>query len=320
MSGSSPAGLSVIRNRHLVTHISPTEAEIVDEVTLFNASAQELTDILITRPIFMPGLRVLDYDGSDLAYLPNESAKELIASQLGADPKYKKLLELMDRDELFVLWIKLPKDRPIKPNDARVVKLSYIYEKNPETLLLSIFSIPRFKKTKVTPPDEKYSTFYVIRPPSNFRIRKKILKKAKIVENREEELTPELGFYDDSTDRLIALRVPPSDATVRFEMNYDIVLESSEIWFCRLLCTLVLALTLLVGLAAFPASPQMQLLGKDVMTLICRNYEALSGLAILLDAAAIALSTNPLTHRTKVVPMASLIVVVSLFVFKSVLG
>ena len=120
MQPQRSSGVYVIRNRLLITHLDPERREIVDEVSLLNDSKSNVADVFLARLKFMPALHILDNDGTELPYYPNDYTRQLIAEKLvNEDSSWRQILDRINSKELFVLWISFPPGKEIRPKESR---------------------------------------------------------------------------------------------------------------------------------------------------------------------------------------------------------
>lgn len=294
--------LRVIRDRFTIEHTSPFKRQITNEITLLNTSDDTVSNIILFRTHFMPGLEVRDSDGALLPIRPNEDTREILEDIQDRDPFYRRILQDMNNHHVYVVWIDLPVDRQIAGRDARLIYLKYFDDRNPHILswCRSIFSIPRYELWKNTPPDERYDTHYVIHAPDGFLV--SVQRQSCSTKNNSDEidLKDSDGFHITKTDRLVAMRVPHlPQQEVNLYLKYDVILESPERLFLRALTWLSLGVSLTLLLVAFNLTPITNVLGKD-MTLLLQNGLSIAGAGLAaVDAAIITLLTNPLCHRTK---------------------
>src|SRR5574341_214224 len=279
-------GLEIIRNRIFINHSSPINREITDEITILNNSKESKKDIFLETKGFMPGLRVLDYDGSEIGYLPNEYMKALASSLAPKSAKWKQIRDDLQSRKKGYLWLRVPDGKEIKPTELRVIKLQYLDNENPSFVRKSLFSIPRYTVEKIITLDEMYDTFYVIKSPEGFTINYKILEKTKTGEGKSTEMTKQDRLYIDKTEDHISARIPDIPGfEVRVKMNYDILLNKGERWVFRLFWSFLLAISLgfvLLEIATM-AAPAISFkindrdIIQDIVQLIDQSAEFIAG-------------------------------------------
>lgn len=292
-------GLTVIRERVFIRHETPTVRDITNEVTLLNLSKSDLRLIQLVRIEFMPGLRVLDDDGSELSFYPNELVR-LFLEEVSDEDEMANLLDKMNKREIFVLWIRLPYDKPIRFNELRTIRLKFSDNRDPRHRG-TLFNIPRFTVLKKKPPDERYETHFFIEGPRGFELG--------IYEDpTETNIATSDGLHRTITSRCAAVRIPYLDKTVSYKLLYDILPEKTE---KRLLTfiTISLLVTSAIILTISNRWVRDSLTHLTHLTLVSvlvhlsnvvhGNLAMLAGYLITVSLAIMGLTTNPLTHRTK---------------------
>jgi hypothetical protein len=302
-----PRQVYVIRNRLLINHTEPERREIVDEVTLLNDSKSSVGDVFLARLKFMPALRILNNDGTELPYYPNDYTRQLIAKRLvNKDKGWQDILDQINSKKLFVLWISFPSGKEIQPGEARVIRLMHLDSEKPTHLYKSIFSVPRYIVEKVTPPDETYNTFIVISAPSGFRLNHKELEA--IVKNRQDKLAKSDGLFVDRTDNLLSLRVPFLQSEVKYKMAYNVELPSGEAWFYRIGLVCLVLFSILTAIAPLIRTP-LVFYKADALGILSRHRGTAAGLVITLSIAGLGFLTNPVMRRTKMLFLLPLFIV-----------
>jgi hypothetical protein len=97
--------LRVVRSRTFFNHSSPWEQAITEELTIYNEDASKSHRLLIIPlPEFREGLRVLDFDNSELAFLPRDlMEKEILLLKEADNDSYVKMMDDLEKGHL--LWI-----------------------------------------------------------------------------------------------------------------------------------------------------------------------------------------------------------------------
>ncbi len=295
----------VIRERLMIIHETPYSRNIVDEITVVNTSDQLLRNIFLYRMKFMPGLRILDESDTELVVYPNEYTKSLFRERAKQDTEHEELLKKIESHEIYVLWIRFPHDRPAHPNEPKIIKLIYHDEETPlpipfrESLTESkfLFSIPRFMIQKSTPLGENYDTFVVIKVPEGYSLDYNFVKKHKIVENDNVELTRETDrYYEDLSEHIISIRIPPLKQRIEFEMTYDVAVENNERWFFGL------AVFSLIGVSTLLSLISTKVIAHDsiiILQPIAEHMNTIFGGLITAALAALGFMKNPSTNRTR---------------------
>src|SRR2546427_2156879 len=140
----------ILRYRTIITHATPTQREVTEELTLYNDSDKAVGEIILHGPRYRPGMNITDQDGCILGFFPNNVVRDLLKQS--GDKDDAKLLQQIERHEKYIQWITLPKDRRIEPGNTRVIRISYTDATRPGRTLDSasklLFNIPEFKVDK----------------------------------------------------------------------------------------------------------------------------------------------------------------------------
>lgn len=125
--------VEIVRQRFFIDYTTKTNAYFSEEYTFLCRANKykKIENIILTTPVFLPNLKIYDYDGSLLPLANNELTKGLFEDALenstDEDEKesVKKLLDDMKHNRIFVLWIKLPRLNPLFGQGMRVIRLEY---------------------------------------------------------------------------------------------------------------------------------------------------------------------------------------------------
>jgi hypothetical protein len=314
-------GLRIIRERILISHTPTYHRDITVEITLSNESEGIIPSIFIERKKFMPGLKIMDETNQELVFYTNEYTRKLFEKVAKDDPspdaEYKKVLE---NKESFVLWIRLPKEKIIQANEAKIIKLFYHDNSTPPTpgLIESIrskyslrnqrflFSIPKFVDEYNKPSGKRHDIFYVVTVPEEYAIEYEAIRKHKILhepngsfcptKRKEILLSNEDGLYENIYPHAISIRLPSVEEEVIFRPSYYVVPDKDQrYFFLRALC-------LLSGLALFSGLVASKTINADSISLVAPMYDninAILGGIITASLAGFSLMKHSWTNRTR---------------------
>ena len=114
--------LRTIKSRIWMEHNSPRERQITHELIVKNShSNNPILDFPMQVGEFLYGLKITDEDGSVLPFYSRWEINNLIET-------YKENLKSTIKNRLnegYMIWIRLPNNKPIGPNDCRTIRLSY---------------------------------------------------------------------------------------------------------------------------------------------------------------------------------------------------
>lgn len=264
------------RLRIFLKHQSPFEREIIEEISIENDSDLDLIDLIFPLTNFKMGLKVYNADGYELPYLPKEQIKSLI-EELDDD----ELFENMDRwIKGAVLWIKLPLNRAIKPNELRIIKLNYKDNRKLKSKFLSCFNIPNIIENKQIRKEDGFDTFYIIEIPEKYNI-KLDMKNTRGIAN----------LYENITDSLVSLRIPYKAGSYKLEFSYQITLPIIEEVFWKLL------LLFLVFFTMAPILYHYQ--DISILPIAFSNYSTLTPVVISVCLLVLKITSEPIINRIK---------------------
>ncbi len=323
--------MKIIRERILISHLSPYQREIVDEITLLNPTDSEVRSIFVFKRNFMPNLKVLDECGNELTYYTNDFTKQAIRdfADFSADQKQEleDILDRMKKHELFVIWITLPSDKAIQADEVRLIKLSYEDNRNLKAVKKNyvksfapnawqyffvrqkhLFSVPTFPNDFNKDYDQQqHDIFISISVPEGSELKIDVLKETKtqkILEQNgamqmceiESPLKKEDGYYKDEDSRIASIRFPPTRNKINFEMHYEIIPERSERLFYTTMVSSLIAASLIflyVGLKPILLSP------NPILDVIYPHLSTLYAGVFTASVTIAGLMTKSFTNKTR---------------------
>lgn len=284
--------MRVVRSRFFFNHSSPSERSITEEVTLYNDSNEPAGFVIISLPDFREGLRVLDFDDSDLAFYPKDVIRKEIAELEKSD---KVLFDRIDfaLKNKHLLWIAFPEGKSIRSNELRVIKLVY-HDKDDVKYVSTFFNVPQFIQTKQKLPTENYDTFYFVKAPTNYELH---------FERLVGDNLPQRGVYEGAKKSLISIRLPASTTSYCYEFRYEVGLGKAEQakWIGLTLGLSLLSLSLiLISQTGWLNAVLLGGLGTAILT---------------ISTAMLALLNDPVTQKTKwllLIPIALAIILITI--------
>jgi hypothetical protein len=157
-----------IKQRILIKHTSPQDREITEEITLKNLGSEDIQDFPIPLADFLHGIIIYDEDDSRLPFYARHEINIMIGEyECALKDRLEKQLK-----EGALVWVKLPKERPIRQNQLRTIRLTFAgtNEMNPRrgVTALSLFD----KKTYVDYVGQvmPIETSYFITAPKGFAL------------------------------------------------------------------------------------------------------------------------------------------------------
>jgi len=253
----------------------------------------------------MLGLRIYDDNNRELAFHTNQLTKDLI-KELKED---KELLDEINTQKSFIIWIRLPEEEKIKSYQTKIIKLIYKnktpvrdYQKSSIKKLKQLrffFSLPTFPIIYVKPKGIEFDVFYIIEVPYEYEIDFEILEKHKV---KEDGSLQELDkVYIDGHENVISVRIPSTVEPVRFKMIYDVVPKRNEkIFYSSLLISLVtLSVLFLLLNTKIIDSESINLAGVLPLNQIYNNLNPLLGGVVTISAVIVGFMRSYSTDKTR---------------------
>ena len=154
----------VLRQRLFLDHSPEAKTFVNDEYTI-RCNKDNLTNIILDYPDFLPNLNVYDSDGEELPILPKSYVKALLSIWINKSKndteknEFENLLKEIDDGSRYLIWIKLPEEKALKINEIKLFTLEYGTQKvksNDEDYVLKIIS-----------PDI-HSVYHIIKVPEDY--------------------------------------------------------------------------------------------------------------------------------------------------------
>jgi hypothetical protein len=265
----------VVRSRTFFNHSSPWEQTITEELTIHNENASESRSFVILEiPEFKEGLRVLDFDNSELAYYPRHLMREkILALRKKYNDLYVKLINALEKGQ--ILWIILPEDKIINAKELRVLRLVYHYRED-AAAASKFFDTPLFSY-RITISANQGNTYFFVKAPVNYELHFK---------RGRGENVPQ-GVYELTKKSIISIMLPAANTPFSYSFGYEVGLRKSEQakWIGATVGLSLLAIILTISIP-------LEWIDRVVLTAL--------GTAILtISTAMLALLNDPMTQKTK---------------------
>ena len=157
--------IEIIRQRFFIDHSNDAKTLINEEYTIISRF-DDVTNLILYLPNFLPNLTVYDSDGEELPVMSNPYTNALIEAWIEdpntTDEQAKTLTDLRSkiRDRaVFLVWIKIPPEKALMNNQVKVFTLEYSTPKEKrktDDMTLRIFS------------PTSHRVFYIIRKPEDY--------------------------------------------------------------------------------------------------------------------------------------------------------
>jgi len=157
--------VEILRQRYFIDHSAEARKFVTEEYTLMS-KGDDISNIFLKVPYFLPNLVVTDSDGEELPVLPNSHTRSLIDTMIdeytnkNQKQMVKELKELQDnlhQQKFFLIWIKLPERKKLSNNEVRIINLEYNS---------TLEEVGKFIHLIVKSPED-YSVFYIIKYPED---------------------------------------------------------------------------------------------------------------------------------------------------------
>jgi hypothetical protein len=163
--------LEILRQRFFIDHSSKAKTFVTEEYTIIS-HRNDITNIILQFPNFLPNLKVYDGQGHEVTVMPNTYTRALIESwaeeNSSEQSPVNQLLEQMNNHYVYVIWVKLNEENTLMNNDTIILNFEYSAEKeekkkneNPKEKRK-----PRDLILKIYP--SRHSIFYIIKKPEDF--------------------------------------------------------------------------------------------------------------------------------------------------------
>jgi len=226
------ATLELVRVVDRTDFVSPTDYNREKEFVVRNNTNEPKNYIFLPLGGFRLNLEVFDEDGTKLNYFPNDEVESLLDEVKEADEDEYARIEQRFGGLKYTLFVQLPPERPIGPDELRSIKITFGQSEQPQYHRLweyprlrgwithwkqKFFRIPSFIARATRRPDRPHSELFVVEGPSEYVT---VAEKSSKHEDRDKFY--ENGYGDDT--RVLSTHLPPAQAEeYTWELNYDLV-------------------------------------------------------------------------------------------------
>jgi hypothetical protein len=313
----------ILRERIFISHNSAQDRIITHEFTLLNPTDHPIPSIFLPLSEFMIGLKVYDESNVELPIYTNELTKRVMSM----DKESKNIIDDLETQRRYVLWIKLPDDQKINENEPKIIKLKYRNATPPRELgqrdlyrsiktLKFLFSVPTFRTLYHKSEGLTHDIFYIFSHPDEYELDYKIVENCKIVNGKKISLTRKDKVYIDSNTNIISIRIPPIVNETVFDFIYDVLPERSERIFYAVLVFSLAVLSIVFALVG------TKLFDVAIIPLnhIYNNVNTLLGGIITVSLASISFMKKCSTNKTRMWLMMPIIISGIGFLIKDILS
>jgi len=288
-----------------IEHTTPYDRKYVKEIVVLNNGAEPVNEIVVSLPEFLNGLQVIDEDNSMLSFYSNDEIRNNIMNyDLDLHNRITQQLE-----ELYLLWIRLPDDNKIQPNEIRTIRLVYSDAGDVEKVRTSIFDIPKYDDN-IYSPEFHMEQYYFISAPKDFVIEVITTETVAYTVPLQDDQMPEkieIKYLKDPSsttdfkgqcidirnhDSFVTARFPNRDTPYSLKLFYQIKLPKTERYVWRTVLPVVGVMLAYLAFVPFLPFPPPTFLSSSTLLAIGGAVSSVSG-------ALIALISNPLIRRTR---------------------
>lgn len=310
--------LKIVRNRFEIEFENPEHKRVSEEITLIHKGSKPITDFPIPIPIPRDGIKIYDEDNSLLSFLSHSEIKEKIE-------KYDSIIRVPFLEQLdisTIIWITLPAGKEIQAKCTRIIRFVYwpFDPYNPKKVNLSLFDVPIYNDKFLKNSDDKFDTFYLIRPPKNFIIsidydKTYIMNEDGTISSIKNRIMDPTNLNDNSVtmvakDVYVNMRLPSGNQSYGINICYKVELQKAEkrIWKV----SLPLSWALLTFLIILPLNDSLLEIFSQYLHIYQETILTISGVVVTLSVAIIALVNNPVIFRTRYLLLMDVILVIVL--------
>ena len=243
--------LEILRQRFFIDHSSKAKTFITEEYTIISHH-DNVKNIILQFPNFLPNLKVYDGKGHEITVMPNSYTRALIESWAEENTSEQNtinhLIEQMNNHQVYIIWVKLNEEKALKNEETMILNFEYSAEKdekkqndNPKERRK-----PRDLIIKIYP--SLHSVFYIIKKPEDFDFYKRA-----IIWCDENHITHRIdNWSSDKQDLLYVTETTDSTSlTTKPENPYRIWLNYSFIPKNETIAIPSIAAFLLAGFAIY---------------------------------------------------------------------
>ena len=154
--------IKILRVRHFLEHNHEQITKIESEYTVQCTKDVEVDNIFLTFKNFLPNLKIRDSEGTEYPIMTNPNTKLLLDIMKEENQDVDKLIQQINKHKIFLIWIKIPPHKKLKPNEVRILYINFENEKNTN------------KKNMITinvSSDLPFPVFWIFKKPKDYNIK-----------------------------------------------------------------------------------------------------------------------------------------------------
>lgn len=240
--------IEVLRIRYFLEHNSEQITHVKSEFTIkSNREKDEVDNVFLRFGSFLPNLDVVDAEGTKYPIMTNRDTQtllEIMKEERQDSQHISEMMEDIKNHKVFLIWIKVPPNKKLQPNEVRILYLNFENEKMNRNIHDRIFlnissSLP-------------FPVFWILKNPQDFKITNK--KYHTIEDNR----LLDKGSWTDSTNNIFYGHDTVDSSSVFVKSSQTDILISYSFKPDRVIVTLPIAsLTLLIAFSGFLIAAQL---------------------------------------------------------------
>lgn len=247
------ARYEVLRIRNFLQHSPDQITEIRSEYTIRNNGDKGLQDIFILSSNFLTNLHVVDSENVEYPLMTNSDTEKLLEFQSKDDEAYRDLLRKVQKREKYLIWIKIPPNRKMEPDETRLIYLDYEAKIPSKPDLGLLDKMKQYFRIRNKPillhieHENQFSVFFTLQKPKDYHIKPSDVcdvDRGTVISTRD---GVDLPYRYDETDAGLTLYIKPNSNIV---LSYSPHVKPSVMMFPVFS---ILALILFAGfLSAIP--------------------------------------------------------------------
>ena len=186
----------IVRVRNFVSHDHGRVTDIDKEITIRSA-AEPSDHILLESGEFLPSLRMSDSSGEEYPLMPSKHLRIMLedAAAAGNDrPRAARLLADINSRKTHLLWFRIPPHKTLRPNETRILHLTYEHPKKDDGPLGGVRSLMARAITIKVSPALSVPTTWVLSKPGDYNISRRRYMGIK------DGAQVDMGSWDDNAD------------------------------------------------------------------------------------------------------------------------
>lgn len=203
----------IIRTRNFLEHSPDQITSVRTEYTIRNIDSQRsLDNIFLVYDKFLPNLHVTDSENIEYPIMSNSDTLNLLEHDGKDDDMARNMLSLVKECKKYVIWIKIPPNRKIQPNETRLLHLGYEKKKN-------VKHSPKHRNVPILlriKPRKRSSVHFTLKKPKDYYI--PVPESTKKGSNKKTSIRDDPSFHYDETDTSLTFFVESDlDAVVSYK-------------------------------------------------------------------------------------------------------